>query len=151
MPTYARLGRVATYVQYADLRGTENRAIRFAAPTARMAWVERHGEVHVFYHEKHLVCFNRDQICIRNNAHHRFMTKVRMNQAANQFQLGFKVYQRGTNWFVEWRGETLPFTDGLILNRRAANAPASIAGVDNAYRVSRMMQRAIQDGQGPES
>jgi len=42
-------------------------------------------------------------------------TKNAMNQASNQFNLGFCVYQRDFDWFVTWRGVELPFRDGMIL------------------------------------
>jgi hypothetical protein len=41
-------------------------------------------------------------------------TKLRMNQAANQFGLGFYVSQRKGDWFVTLRcGTELPFHDGI--------------------------------------
>lgn len=42
-------------------------------------------------------------------------TKTRMNQAANQFGLGFQVYAKRGEWFVSYRGEDIPFRDGMTL------------------------------------
>ena len=42
-------------------------------------------------------------------------TLTAMNQASNQDGLGFKVYQRAFEWFVDWKGQTLPFSDGMTL------------------------------------
>ncbi len=42
-------------------------------------------------------------------------TKTRMNQAANQYGLDFQVSQKDFSWFVDWKGATIPFTDGMIL------------------------------------
>lgn len=42
-------------------------------------------------------------------------TKLRMNQAANQFGLGFRVSQRKGSWFVLYgkRNREVPFQDGM--------------------------------------
>jgi hypothetical protein len=42
-------------------------------------------------------------------------TLTAMNQASNQEGFGFKVYQRAYEWFVDWKGQTLPFSDNMIL------------------------------------
>lgn len=42
-------------------------------------------------------------------------TKRAMNQASNQDALGFSVFQKAREWFVTWRGETVPFEDGMFL------------------------------------
>ena len=42
-------------------------------------------------------------------------TKTAMNQASNNFNLGFGVFQKEYQWFVTWKGETLPFNDNMIL------------------------------------
>lgn len=48
-------------------------------------------------------------------------TKTRMNQAANQFGLGYGVYQRKGEWFVDTPdGQTLEFKDGMMIDRGAA-------------------------------
>ena len=44
-------------------------------------------------------------------------TKRKMNQASNQFGIGYGVYQRKGEWFVSWKGQELPFHDGMILAR----------------------------------
>jgi hypothetical protein len=41
-------------------------------------------------------------------------TKSRMNQTSNQYDLGYKVYQRDFQWFVRNRiGRVEPFFDGM--------------------------------------
>ncbi len=42
-------------------------------------------------------------------------TKTRMNQASNQFGLGYSVAQRAGQWLVSYKGEELPFSDGMRL------------------------------------
>ena len=41
-------------------------------------------------------------------------TKLRMNQASHEFNLGYGVFQAKGNWFVTWKGETLPFEGTAI-------------------------------------
>lgn len=45
------------------------------------------------------------------------VTKDRMNQTANEFNLGYGVYQKNGKWFVTFKGEVLPFKDGMKLVR----------------------------------
>ena len=41
-----------------------------------------------------------------------------MNQARQTFGLGFEVYQKDWEWFVEYKGETIEYQgDTLILDR----------------------------------
>jgi hypothetical protein len=44
-------------------------------------------------------------------------TKRRMNQASNQLDLGFVVYQKKKVWYVDYKGETIKFEDGMVLER----------------------------------
>jgi hypothetical protein len=40
-------------------------------------------------------------------------TKNRMNQASNEYGLGFQVSQKDGAWTVYTKGEALPFSDGM--------------------------------------
>ncbi len=41
-----------------------------------------------------------------------------MNQAANQFGLGYSVYQKNHDWYVNLpSGKTVDFQDGLTFHR----------------------------------
>ena len=43
-----------------------------------------------------------------------------MNQASNQFNLGYQVFQKDFDWYVEWEGKTLDFfEDTIILEKQA--------------------------------
>ena len=45
-------------------------------------------------------------------------TKVRMNQASNQFGLGYYVFQKKHDWFVKTpRGRTVRFKEGMVIKR----------------------------------
>lgn len=46
-------------------------------------------------------------------------TKNRMNQASNQFDLGYNVFQKDFNWFVDYRGKVFEFNENrIVLNRK---------------------------------
>ena len=44
-----------------------------------------------------------------------YTTKQRMNQASTEFDLGYYVYQDKFEWFVDYGGLTLEFTDNMVL------------------------------------
>lgn len=43
-------------------------------------------------------------------------TKKRMNQVSDEYDIGYKVYQKNGEWFVSFNGKELPFADGMVLN-----------------------------------
>lgn len=45
-------------------------------------------------------------------------TKLRMNQASNQYGLGYGVYQKDHAWFVTWNGQTISFDGDLLTLKR---------------------------------
>lgn len=55
-------------------------------------------------------------------------TKLRMNQAAYQFNLGYRVYQKDFEWYVitEMNNifdmiHSIPFRDGMVINHEDPN------------------------------
>ena len=75
------------------------------------------GLTSVIYHNTAVVQFNRDKIILNSDGWETATTKTRMNQASYQYSLGFDVYQVDFSWYVNYKGETIPFTDGMILKR----------------------------------
>jgi len=61
---------------------------------------------------------NRDSIIHNNGGWMTVTTKRRMNQVAEQFDLGFTVYQKDFEWYVVLNGQTLPFENGMELRGR---------------------------------
>ena len=49
------------------------------------------------------------KLILRNGGYRTNTTRTRMNQAASQFNLGYSVFQKAGDWFVTWKGNTLPF------------------------------------------
>ena len=77
----------------------------------------------VFYHKTCIVEYDLDQIKLHSGGWKTVTTKRKMNQASNQFGLGFNVYQKSGDWFVVMpTGETVPFYDGIRFDRVRAAA-----------------------------
>jgi hypothetical protein len=74
--------------------------------------VEHRGlETFVRYHNTDVVQFDSLYITLDTGGWETATTKLRMNQASNQFNLGFSVYQKDFQWFVVIpQGETVEFT-----------------------------------------
>ena len=78
------------------------------------------GVTAVTYHRTDVVRFDRDSVILDSGGYRTYTTKARMVQAANQFNLGFHVYQENWNWFVVQNGDwdnPIPFVDGMVLTR----------------------------------
>ena len=76
------------------------------------------GAVVITYHWTPVVSFTPETVTLKTNGYHTATTKARMNQASNQFGLGYSVYQKNYGWYVTTRnGETLDFVEGMTFNR----------------------------------
>lgn len=75
------------------------------------------GMTNVTYYETIVVSFNHERIILNNGGYYTVSTKCRMNQTANQFRLGYEVYQRRGLWYVTYNRETLDFVNGMKLRR----------------------------------
>jgi len=70
------------------------------------------------YHSTDVVEFDAERITLRSDGWQTATTKARMNQASNQFGLGFRVFQRDHEWFVGLpNGNIVPFIGGMIIPR----------------------------------
>ena len=56
-----------------------------------------------------IVSVYKHEIVLYTGGYFTSTTKNRMNQTSNQFNLGFKVYQKDLAWYVDYKGETIPF------------------------------------------
>ena len=72
------------------------------------------GFTNVFYHSTNVVSFNHKMIILRTGGYRTVTTKTRMNQASNQFDLGYRVYQRKGDWFVDFEGKTIEFKESTM-------------------------------------
>ena len=73
----------------------------------------------VTYHSTQVVKrANNGAITLNSGGDRSNTTKNRMNQAANQYSLGYQVFQRKFEWFVKYLSQDniIPFTDGMVLH-----------------------------------
>ena len=77
----------------------------------------RDGWTIITYHQTDVVKFNGEEIILDSGGWQTATTKTRMNQTSNQFDLGFGVFQKDYQWFVDFKGQTIDFCDGLVLQR----------------------------------
>lgn len=92
--------------------------------TAR-AQLTVNGARHYVYHRTAVVIVNSDRtIRLDSGGWRTVTTRTAMNQASNQDELGFRVFQRAGDWFVTWQGRDLPFTDGMTLTHVPAEVQA---------------------------
>lgn len=89
----------------------------------KTTWAELpDGGVTVTYIHTEIVRYDGyqgDTITLRSGGWETVTTKRKMNQAAQQFCLGYMVFQRDQKWFVMLpSGETVDFEDGMTFPRR---------------------------------
>lgn len=75
------------------------------------------GGVVVKLYDTEVVVFGNGHIKLDSGGYRTTTTKQRMNQASDEFQLGFNVFQRDYEWFVNFFGQVIPFADGMIIDR----------------------------------
>ncbi len=72
------------------------------------------GRISVTYHNTLVVEVTPTHIHLDTGGWKTNTTRTRMNQASNQFDLGYQVYQKDFAWYVNWKGQTIPFTNKTI-------------------------------------
>ena len=73
------------------------------------------GTTHVTYHGTRVVSVNDTTITLRTGGGRTATTKLRMNQASNQFGLGYRVFQKDYEWYVNFRKDGRPFGPDWLL------------------------------------
>lgn len=76
------------------------------------------GYTHVRYHSTNVVSFSDREIVLRTGGWSSATTKLRMNQASSQFDLGFTVFQKDFKWFIEYQDVTLSFNSNTVILKR---------------------------------
>jgi hypothetical protein len=81
--------------------------------------IRTHGKnTIVRYHNTDVVTFTDKTITLDSGGWETVTTKLRMNQAANQFGLGYYVSQKNFEWFVTLpSGKTVDFKDNMKIGR----------------------------------
>lgn len=71
----------------------------------------------IFYHDTAVVRFNSNEIILNDGGWKTLTTKTRMNQVSKNYGLGYQVFQKNHDWFVEYRGQVIPYSSGMRLRR----------------------------------
>ena len=72
----------------------------------------------VIYHRTLIIKWNKDIIVLNSGGYNTVTTKLRMNQASNQFDLGIYIYQKDFVWYVKLsNGKTIEFYDNMTITR----------------------------------
>ena len=72
------------------------------------------GQRTIRYHDTDVVAWDHQVIILRTDGFATRTTKLRMNQAAAEYGLGYRVWQANFKWYVDYEGETHRFS-GLSL------------------------------------
>ena len=75
------------------------------------------GLTKMYYHKTSVVQFNDKIIVLDTGGWKTNTTKKRMNQASEQYNIGFEVYQKAKKWFVKYQGDEFPYNDHMVLSR----------------------------------
>ena len=76
------------------------------------------GQIEIIYHQTAVVTYDFEQIILNTGGWWTRSTKTRMNQASEVLGLGFRVFQKKGDWFVDYKNDVLPFTENTLeLNR----------------------------------
>ena len=84
--------------------------------------VAKDGVTSVTYHNTVVVEWDAKTITLNSGGWKTVTTKTRINQAANEFDLGFNLYQDNGEWFVHiYRtgavNKIVDFYDGMVITR----------------------------------
>lgn len=81
------------------------------------------GRLSIVYVSTEIVLATPETITLDSGGYQTVTTKRKMNQASNQFGLGYGVYQRTGKWYVDLRNgaEGMPFVDGMTFPRAQPN------------------------------
>jgi hypothetical protein len=72
----------------------------------------------ITYHNTVVVAFDNKKIMLNTGGWKTPTTKLRMNQAANQFGLDYRVYQENFQWYADFKGRQIPFNGNSLALKR---------------------------------
>jgi len=75
------------------------------------------GYTTVIYTNTAIVKFNGDNIILNSGGYETVTTKRKMNQASNQFNLPYGVFQKDFKWYVDTQTGRHDFEDNMSVNQ----------------------------------
>lgn len=64
-------------------------------------FTDESGITRVVYHSTPVVSWGKDWVELNTGGYRSATTKTRMNQASNQYGLGYRVWQKHWTWYVD--------------------------------------------------
>lgn len=90
----------------------------YSSKRATTVFEDGDGFTACVYHQTKIVRWSGSTIILNSNGFQTVTTKRRMNEVSSHYGLGFHVFQKDHDWFVERRdGWVVPFVDGMALDR----------------------------------
>jgi len=80
--------------------------------------ISPNGTLSVVYHGTEVVKASKSQIVLDTGGWFTNTTKTRMNQASNQYGLGFYVSQKKGVWYVRYKGKSTVFRGNRKILKR---------------------------------
>lgn len=80
--------------------------------------LNNNGKTQVFFHKTPVVSFDERSIVLNTGGWRTRTTKVRMNQASQEFGLGFHVFQKDRDWLVDYQDGTHAFNSEFLTLQR---------------------------------
>jgi len=74
---------------------------------------KKEGYTCVQYWNTIVLKFNEKEIILDSGGYRTATTKLRINQASQEFNLGLNVSQKNFIWYVNFKGNTLEFRDNM--------------------------------------
>ena len=71
----------------------------------------------VILHGTAVVSWDKNTISLNSGGWRTVTTKARMNQASNEYGLGYTVWQDRGEWYVNYKGNIVPFEDNMTFER----------------------------------
>ena len=88
--------------------------------THRTSKVRVDNKLLVVYHSTPVVQINDTSsgkcVILNNGGWDTATTKTRMNQASNEYGLGFQVFQKDFDWFVKVGGKVYEYYNGIVID-----------------------------------
>jgi hypothetical protein len=72
------------------------------------------GQTKVRYHNTDVVTWDQKWITLDSGGYSTTTTLRRMNQASNQFGLGYRVYQKDWRWYVAYKGQVIEYRGDIL-------------------------------------
>ena len=72
---------------------------------------KKDGATFIKYYKTIIVQFSENLILLNTGGWFTASTKAKMNGISESFDLGFKVFQKNSKWFVDYKNEKIPFSE----------------------------------------